>query len=320
MGNSKLWSCVLVFIVMGCMGEAASTQNNSDGIDMPGEGALGGPSTPKSVLLFDDFEYEVSRSDKNAEAAFRARGWTDVKANNSYYGRGAGFLFTQFDAIRASRVLVMESRPSRAETYPGWKHGQTDYYLKFSPLTTIPANVWIQFWTYATPESRFSRRDKTIYPCRGSYPCQQGQFGWLFMWGSAGFENIQAPAGGRYLALRGEHADFHGAMEYPTNASKLFENMNRIPLLADRWYQVKLHIDVSGEQGIYEAWIRERRAPWVKVAEWIGGVTPNFFWPIPVAERVGFKQLAIPTTVDGPDDSTTFMDDFALAGSEAGLP
>lgn len=282
----------------------------------------GGPKP--TALHYDDFEYEVSRLEKNAEAAFRAHGWTDVKANNSYYGRGGGFLFTKYDPILASRVLVMESRPSMTGIPPGFRFSQTDYYLKLgqdnAPLTTIPANLWIQFWTYATPESRFGRRDKTIYPCRGSYPCQRGQLGWLFMWGAAGFETVSAPDGGRFLALEGERADFQGATEYPTNARKLYQNVSRTPLLADRWYQVKLHVDVSHEQGVYEAWVRERGMPWTKVAEWIGGVTRGFVWSIPEEERLGFKQLAMPTTVGGPDDSTTYMDDFVLAGSEDGLP
>lgn len=281
---------------------------------------------PPDAVLFDNFDYEVGRSDTNAEVPFRAHGWTDVKANNSYRSRGGGFLYTQFDPILGSQVLVMESRPSAAPISPGWRYGQTDYYLKYgsekAALSTIPANLWIQFWTYATPDSRFARRDKTIYPCRGPYPCQGGQLGWLFMWGSGGFEyeTMMAPPGGRYLAVAGEHADYRGDKEYPTNASKLFQNVERIPLLPGCWYQVKLHFDVSGEQGVYEAWIRERGQPWKKVAEWIGGSTPNFFWPIPVQERVGFRVLALPTTVNGPDDSTTYMDDFVLAASEKDLP
>lgn len=335
MEYSKLYLSLLILCIAGCVepfswttappaAAQASVSNELSASMLSSAAGLGSTATPMAAVLYDNFEYEVRRSDKNGEVAFKAHGWTDVKANNSYYERGGGFLFTELNPILESRVLVMESRPSTTNVPPGWKFGQTDYYLKFgedkAPLATIPSNVWIQFWTYATPESRFARRDKTIYPCRGPYPCQRGQMGWLFMWGSAGFETASAPDGGRFLALQGEHADFRGASEYPTNAQKLFQNMSPTPLLAGRWYQVKLHMDMSGEQGIYEAWLRERGASWKKVAEWIGGVTPKFVWPIPVAERVGFRQLAIPTTVNGPDDSTTYMDDFALAGSEEALP
>jgi len=327
--------CVLLLIGTGCLASSPALDATSlsvkggvsDGIlattMLPSDG-LGPTPGSKGAVLFDNFEYEVGRSEENAEVAFRAHGWTDVKANNSYYRRGAGFLYTQPDSVLGSRVLVMESRPSMAEIPPGFRASQTDYYLKFgqdkASQDTIPSNLWVQFWTYATHESRFARRDKTIYPCRESYPCQRGQLGWLFMWGSAGYETISAPNGGRFLALEGEHADFRGADEYPTNARKLFQNVSRAPLLADRWYQVKLHIDVSRQQGVYEAWVRERGLPWKKVAEWIGGVTRDFAWPILEEERLGFKQLAMPTTVSGPADSTTYMDDFVLAGSEDGLP
>lgn len=278
-------------------------------------------------VFYDDFEYDVSRSATNAEVAFRAHGWSDVKANNSYYRRGSGHLYTQFDSVRASRVLVMESLLSQAPVPKGFREAQTDYYLKFgaedAPLTTIPANVWIQFWTYATPESRFGWRSKTIYPCRGPYPCSRrdGSFGWLFVWGSGCFETAAAPPGGRFLGLTGEHIDHRGCDEYPTNKEKLFQNVNQTPLLAGRWYQVKLHLDVSGQQGVYEAWIRETDgAAWTKVAEWIGGVTKDFFWPIPVQERTGFRVLAMPTTVNGTEDSTVLIDDFAIAASEQALP
>jgi hypothetical protein len=286
-----------------------------------------GKDAKQGLVFFDDFEYDVSRSATNAEVAFKAHGWSDVKANNSHFRRGAGYLYTRFDAVRKSRVLVMESLLSQAQTPPGFREPQTDYWVKYggenASLSTIPANVWIQFWTYATPESRFGRRSKTIYPCRGPYPCSRrdGSFGWLFGWGSVGFETVAAPPGGRFLGLTGEHIDYRGCDEYPTNREKLFQNVKRVPLLAGRWYQVKLHIDVSKEQGVYEAWIREEKdASWTKVAEWIGGVTKDFFWPIPAQERVGFRVLAMPTTVNGTEDSTVFMDDFAIATSEQALP
>ncbi len=284
--------------------------------------------SPKALVFFDDFEYDVARSATNAEVAFKAHGWCDVKANNSYYRRGHGYLYTKFDPIRNSRVLVMESLPSTAPTPPGFRAGQTDYWLKYgsleAPLTTIPANVWFQFWTYATPESRFPWRQKVLYPCRGPYPCSRRggrtDYVWLFMWGSGGYESASAPPGGRFLALHATHADFRAASEYPTNKEKLFQNVKSVPLLAGRWYQVRIHIDISQEQGIYEAWIREKDRPWEKVAEWIGGVTKDFSWPIPPEERVGFRVLAMPTTVTGPEDSTTYMDDFVMATSEEALP
>lgn len=327
----SLASCFLLGLIqlIGCADGASAVKLSAPSSDCRSaaaedhEAAVTG-ETVKGPIFRDDFEYEVDRSANNAEVTFRAHGWSDVKANNSYYQRGAGFIFTQFDSTLGSRVLVMESRPSMAKVPPGFGYAQTDYYLKYGKgegaLASIPSCVWIQFWTYATPESRFSRRDKTIYPCRGPYPCGRGQLGWLFMWGSSGFESAPAPPGGRFLALEGERADFRGDLEYPTKARKLFQNVEKIPLLAGRWYQVRLHLDVSGEQGIYEAWIREKEKPWRKVAEWIGGVTKNFLWPIPVEERAGFSVLAMPTTVNGPGDSITYLDDFVLSAAQKDLP
>lgn len=277
--------------------------------------------------FYDDFEYDVSRSATNAEVAFRAKGWSDVKANNSYFRRGAGYLYTKFDPIRKSRVLVMESLPSTVPVPEGFRDSQTDYWLKIgglpdSDLNTIPANVWFQFWTYATPESRFSRRSKILYPCRGTYPCSRRDgktdFVWLFGWGSANGED-EAPPGGRFFQFFAWHADFRGDREYPTNRQKLFQNVKKVPLLTGRWYQVKLHIDTSKEQGVYEAWIREKDQPWTKVAEWIGGVTKEFLWPIPANERVGNRVLAMPTTVNGPGDNVVYIDDFTMASSEKEL-
>ncbi|MCP9468691.1 MAG: hypothetical protein NNA31_01690 [Nitrospira sp.] len=275
------------------------------------------------LVFFDDFEYDVARSATDAELQFRAHGWTDAKANNSYFDRGAGYLYTRVDLLRNSRVLVMESLPSTAYDPPNFPNRQTDYWLKYgaenAPLTTVPANVWFQFWTYATPESRFDS-SKFIYPCRGPYPCTTERFAWLFGWHNVtGTEDnlIEAPAGGRFWLLRAPLATNRAVPEW--NQDKLYQNLNPIPLLAGRWYQVRIHVDTSRAQGIYEVWIRERGNPWIKVSEWIGGVTPSFEWPISTAERVGNRVVAMPTTVNE-EDSIVYLDDFAMATGEAALP
>jgi hypothetical protein len=84
---------------------------------------------------------------------------------------------------------------------------------------------------------------------------------------------------------------------------------------------VKLHIDTSGAQGSYEAWIRPAHQPdWTKIAEWIGDVTPQFTWPLAEgAQREGHRALRIPTTVNDVDN-WILWDDFAIAQSEASLP
>lgn len=293
-------------------------------------GASGNPPAPppraNGVALADDFEYDVARTATDAEQAFRARGWTDVKANNSYFRRGAGYLYTRNDPVLNSRVLVMESLPTQSSCNP-WC--QTDYWLKYgsesAPLGTIPANVWFQFWTYATPESRWTSQ-KFLYPCRASYPCTNGNFLWLL-----GFKEfvptsprddprdlVVAPPGGRFIHFESPFANWTLAPSY--NAFKLFQNLDRTPLAPGVWYQVRIHIDTSGPQGAYELWIRQRGAQaWTKAAEWIGGVTPNFDWPIPQELRDGNRQLAMPTTVNDAD-STVYLDDFVMATSAEALP
>jgi hypothetical protein len=288
------------------------------------EGGTTVPTGPSAPLFSDNFEYDVSRTGTAALSAFSARGYTFMKSVNSGESGAAGFLYTRQDATLESRVLAVESRPASASVPPGWSYGQTDYYLQIGQESggeAIPANLWLQFWTYATPESQFADRDKTLYPCRGSYPCQEGQWSWLFMWGSRGFQSTSGPLANRVLALQGETADFRGAAEYPTNASKLFQNISSAPLLPSIWYQMRLHIDVSGAQGVYEAWVRQRgQTTWTKLAEWVGGVTPNFQWPIPTSQRRGFGLMRFPTTVNGPGNSTTYMDDFVFGRSQADLP
>lgn len=287
------------------------------------EGGSSLPSQPTNTLFFDDFEYSVSRTGTGALSAFTQNEWSHAKAINTGENGACGYLYTQADAVRSSRVLVIEARPQSCVP-PGWSYGQTDLYLTLGRQggpVFVPPNAWFQFWTYATTDSQFSTRDKTLYPCRTYYPCGSGQWSWLFMWGQRGFETTGGAPSDRFLAVQGETADYTQAAEYPTNATKLFQNVSRTPLTAGRWYQVRLHLDISGAQGVYEAWIRERgQTAWLKVADWKGGVTPGFNWPIPAAQRTGFPQLETPTTINGPGNSTVYIDDFALAGSQAALP
>lgn len=311
------------------MAGAAFAQVPNPPTDLSVEGGTSVPSQPTNpgrTLFFDDFEYDASRSSSSANTVFLANGWTHAKAENTAEGSGAGYLYTLTNSTRGSRVLVMESRPSMYPAPPDFPYTQTDYYLQLgregSTTEVLPANVWIQFWTYATPDSRFNTRDKTIYPCNSYYPCNWGpNLGWLFMWGSGGFNAPGDNSSRRFLALEAQNADNRGADEYPTNKAKLGQNVNATPLAGGRWYQVRLHMDTSGAQGTYEAWVRERgQSAWTKVSDWRGGVTPNFSWPIPSDQRRGHSMMRAPTTVNGPGPSTAYIDDFAIATSQENLP
>jgi hypothetical protein len=279
---------------------------------------------PSSALFSDQFEYAVSREDRGASSIFPQHGWSFVKSNNSNEARGGGWVYTQANAAMGSRVLVLESNPG-STPMQGMPYSQTDYYLQYgregSTAQVLPANVWIQFATYATPESRFSTRDKTIYPCSTSYPCTWGpNLGWLFMWGSGGFNVGGDGSSRRFLAVEAQNADNRGDSEYPTNKSKLRQNVSTTPLAGGVWYDVKLHLDTSGAQGTYEAWVRQRgQSSWTKVSDWRGGQTANFFWPIPENQRRGHTMFRLPTTVNGPGDSKVYVDDFKIAQIEAAL-
>jgi hypothetical protein len=273
-----------------------------------------------AVVFDDDFEYVANRSDTDVQIPFESAGWTDAKAENSDYGSSGGYLYTQDDATRGSKVLVMESLPTTVG-------GQTSYHLSYgsdaSALGTIPANVWIQFWTYAEPGSEWDRQ-KFLYPCHQEYPCPVGSFLWLVGLHDRDFTGVSdnettAPTGGRFFRVTSAYANNSAATT--NNEQKLYHNLGHNPLLVDTWYQVKIHIDTSGAQGTYELWVRQRGvSTWTKEAEWIGGVTANFDWPIPAGDaRLGNRVLAMPTTVDTLD-STTYMDDFVMATSESDLP
>lgn len=274
-------------------------------------------SSQAAIIFQDNFEYVVDRNVTNAEVPFRARGWSDAKATNAQRNSAAyGYLYTTEPSGWSSRALVMQSL---AETFNAI---QTDYWLKYGseshPLGTIPANVWFQFWTYAVPGGRWDSQSKFLYPCHTYYPCPNDSFQWLFLTSDRkinppGDNVIVAPNGGRYFELRSAYANFTGGPSW--NAQKLFQNVSAMYLAEGVWYQVRIHLDTSGPQGVYELWVRERGvSTWTKLAEWIGGVTPNFNWPIPQTARAGNRQLAMPTTVNA-YNSTIYMDDFIMATS-----
>lgn len=263
-----------------------------------------------AIIIQDNFNYVADRNVTNVQVPFQAHGWSDVKAQNSNYARGSGYLYTRFDATLNSRVLAQESLPDMLGL------GQTDYYLKYGsdshPAGTIPANVWFQYWLYATPGSAWAGQ-KFLYPCYTNYPCPAVSYRWIFGIRNSRSEQSAAPPGGHYFQLTSPYANYSGAE--PWNATKLDQNLVTSYFTTGVWRQFRIHIDTSGAQGTYELWARERGvSTWTKYAEWIGGVTPNFTWPIPAGARNGNIQLAIPTTVDSPD-STIYMDDFIMATS-----
>jgi hypothetical protein len=297
------------------------------------------PSPPTNVVVdgwsftfADKFDYDVGRSG-GAQSLFTSRGWNYVKAQN-FTNSGHGYVYTRWDPTMNSRVLVLEAVPSTAPPVTGFVN-QTDFYLQYgsenSSLSTIPADAWIQFWTYATPESRFAMQDKVLYPTRSTYP--SSDLGWQLLWGSNGYERgiMDAPAGARFIGVFSNHADyrvdFDPGMD-PAMNHKLFQNANRRALLPGIWYQVRLHLDTSGRyvnptngqpSGRYEAWIRARgETAWLKVADYRPGITggPNgLYWPLTSSQQAGHRMLRMPTTVNR-YDNTILIEDFVISEDE----
>ena len=330
-------------------GTTSSTGTGTgSGVGGGGEGGSvgqGGANVPGDVLFFDDFEYTVERDTGGGEAFLTEGGWghfKDMRVSNPGAG---GYLYTvtaidgfsgAFPGATSSRVLCLESRAGTEapEVNPG--HTQTDFYLQYGDessavVGTLPGNLWVQFWiyqqSYGSQMSQYERSDKWLYPTRDGYPGSAGgSTNWLAAMGTASGETDGSawtelgPGPDRFFRVRAEHADFTGASEYPTNRDKMGHNAAPSQYVhANQWTLVKIHIDISGEQGTFEVWLRPQGGTETKVTEWIGGGTTDFTWPIPANLRDGHRLLRMPTTMNN-YDSWTYLDDFALATGEDALP
>ncbi|MEW8027766.1 MAG: PKD domain-containing protein [Candidatus Thiodiazotropha sp.] len=299
-----------------------------------------GAIVPSAVAFFDDFEYSIERdssSDPSGEnnAFVTQGGWSHVKAVN-ITGSHNGFLYTvdeipgysgSFPGNDSNRVLAIEARPASMGS-------QTDFYLQFGdenlPAGSVPADVWFQFWIYPNyyddptdtddQLSAYDGRFKFIYPCKGGYPCAQENLAWLYSLGHTTGEPYWANTDNRELYMTTtdlRYADYQLAPDY--NQFKLGQTDVSENITPNRWTLVKIHIDTSTTSASYEGWVKPFGGSWVKVAEWIDGVTPDFSWNIPAGDVGGHRVFRIPTTMDD-FDSWIYLDDFAMTASEADLP
>ncbi len=296
------------------------------------------PSTAQ-LIHFDDFEYFVDRNSDSGCSNFVSKGWEFVKCINCPpFNRGAGYIYTTdsipgyqgaFPGINSNRVLVLESKAGTMQT-------QTDFYLRYGDGNTpnaIPGNVWFQFWIYINHYGNQLSEPvgKFLYPCDGPYPCQTGKWYWLLNKGSYNPYNYITNVPGEVFGyIRDEQTCCHTAcysLAPSYDCFKLGSQDTSVRLSPNKWILVKLHFDTQSPQGTYEMWLRPLGASnWTKVAEWIGGVTPHFTWPISPQNQGGHRVLSMPTTwgsFTNPStnsDSWVYMDDFAMAGSEEDLP
>lgn len=314
------------------------------------------PPTPQGLIFFDNFEYEVGRNDPNAASLFQQHGrWNGAKTEQSGAPGANGFLYTvnsipgyagDFPGGPSSRVLAMEARP-------GSEGFQTDFYVEYgdgeNPAfnEAIPGNVWFQFWVYINhyenplvpAENQLSfidSRNKFIYACNGSYPCHTAK--WLLSVGNESVEphwvSLGQPSStGAFLTNTANV--FDGVSEITNSGAAELENRNKLGqtdtsqhMAANRWTLVKIHLDTSTQSGRFEMWMQPRGGIWIKTAEWIDGVTSGFTWRIDPAHVGGHRTFRMPSTMGrasvGPGqqnyDTWIYMDDFAMATTEAALP
>jgi hypothetical protein len=318
-----------------------------------GSASGGGGGDPGNPLFFDDFDYAVGRNDAQASAEdqFQLAGWNAAGLSNGT-GEDHGYLYTvtSIDGFGGTfpgtspRALAMESYPNNGDDTAFL---QADYWLQFGSESTgspgdVPADLWVQFWIYLqdhAPDhvSTYPNRNKFLYPVIDHYPGNDDPgegpitVAWLVVLGAQGYEADFGPLNENYIGFQAFGASKHVTLE-PTE-NRLHQNLNSKRIAANEWTLVKLHIDISGEQGTFEAWIRAADEPsWTKISEWIGGVTSagNFSWPTYPETRAGHQMIRTPTTEnanpgnnparDGDGDHTKYLKDFALDDTEADLP
>ena len=304
-------------------------------------------SASAELLLFDDFEYVVSRDNSplpgERGSAFVTQGpWTYAKAVN-LTGSATGRLYTA-DSVPGyngpmpgtnptGRVLKMETPNA---------DGGSDFYLGHhgSSSEAVPGNVWFQWWMYINhhptgpygPElSGLQNRHKFIYPTADTFPSNSNK--WLISLSSNPYSslNVVAPfdnptaTGEAFVIMRDAMV---GEVNYAPggdNASKLGPNRQSLDnsyIAPNQWHLIKIHLDTTdSNSGKFEAWIRPVGGEWRKLSEWIGGVTPNFTWSgFPAGGHRGFR---MPTTIGWSEASGGayyYLDDFAMASSEESLP
>ena len=295
------------------------------------------------MVFLDRFEYAVGRNDPNAPQIFVQNGWSAAKTQQTSPG-ARGYLHTvtsipgysgPMPGTNSTRVLAMEALPVTL-LQPDDPFAQTDFYLQYGNGSssayddTIPGDVWFQFWlypqNYGSQMSSYGTRNKFMYVCNTDYPCHSHL--WMTTSGSPTYNPnnmfpLGDPAQGGFFFTTRNNAgvsqitnttgdpDATDAMGSPNPTEWMRPN---------RWTLVKMHMRTTATTGnAYEVWLRPLGGQWVKVSEWIGGVTPGFTWNIPAEYVGGHRVLRLPTTVSN-NDYWMYMDDFAMATTEQDLP
>lgn len=336
------------FIQSAVAAALAGATADSDGGVITQSGPRYFPPGGSPDIFLDDFDYAVGRTDSAAskDAAFAAAGWGECKDEMQSAGAN-GWIYTT-TSIEGQANLPWAGRALAMEAQPVTEGAQTDYYITYGaqsePVGTVPPEMWIRFGFIfqsdagSGKESTIYNRIKFLYPSTSTnHTAGAGEYGWLFMIGHRGYEDIRSsgvpgtfPTDEIFLACMTDTGadgtvggDNTNSADYPTNRFKLYQNLNNsVKILPNVPAVVTIHIDMSGEQGILEAWIDG-----TKVMEWIGGVTSGFTWTTPTGVRGGWRMLNMPTTEPGANiavgsaegDNWKYIQRFQVASSEAFL-
>ena len=296
------------------------------------------------VRIRDNFEYVVTRDQIGKAAAFAANGGWDYAKSNPEAARACGYIYTTnaipgysgaFPGTNSSRVLAMEFLPRSMNCLVGTSWYQTDAYLQkggeSAAQNTIPPNTWYQFWIYinnsGTQQTRWDGQGtKWLYPCiNGAPTCTGSNISFLYLLKQNSYNPYSSTATGAdaYIELEGFGASYAPGGPSPEDR-KLGHNVapGTGKLVANTWILVKVHIDLSGSQGVYQEWHKTVGGSFVQTANWVGGVTSGFVWPLSglnPSRSVGQKSLKLGTTWNN-YDGWIYLDDFVMATSEADLP
>lgn len=309
----------------------------------------GSPGAPD--LLFDDFTYTINRTQSGAGTGVtifqngpQVGSWvTGLFENGGAEETGNGWIYivdepTGFVGTLpnpSGRCLVMEGMPETVDE----THIQTDFYLQYGsntdPITygSIPPEFWMQFWIYSNNTgaevSDHTLRSKWMYGNASISAGSEG--GFMFFTGVDAFQrNGWTTTSGNFFIgarpgyLSGPDTGAFDSSQPGGDEDKLGANLVNKPIVGGTWTLVKIHFDVSGAQGSLEWWQREQDEAFVKVGEYIGGVTPNFTWNTSSNDRLGLSHFRMPTTVNGVVSGATiywmYYQDFVIATEENLLP
>jgi hypothetical protein len=282
---------------------------------------VGAPAQTERLFL-DDFNYVVSRTDPATLEQFIGHGWRVVKSEQN--GRGDGLLYTGTPEEFGAPASPAGGRVLAVQSLGGTNKAQTDFYLEYG---STPGDVWFQFWIYPQPAPR-SNRNKFIYATNDSYPSHSHK--WMLGDTVNSYNPFHRDASnGFFITLHAAEGvstiRYTGRGSDPESLDQLGPNLkiDQAVVVYNRWTLVRMHMrTTSATGGLWEMWLQPQGGQMVKVADYVGGVTPGLVWN--VSEPGGHSAFRMPTTVGGASngwhDYLNLMDDFAIAGSAAGLP